>query len=83
MKEQTKENLAKGLDIFEPPRFMSVTEAIKQLLEVEDARGEGVCTRDKWAIGLARVGQETQQYVTENDLLVMFSVFAVSTLPFP
>lgn len=34
VKEQSKENLAKGVEKYEPPRFMTINEAIKQLLEV-------------------------------------------------
>jgi len=64
VKEQSKENLARGIEVFEPPRFMSVNEGIAQLLEIEDKRGEGVVLRSHWAFGLARVGQDTQQIVS-------------------
>jgi hypothetical protein len=40
VKEQTPENLARDLKIYEPPRFMTVNEAIRQLLEIEDRRKE-------------------------------------------
>ncbi len=64
VKEQSKENLAKGIEIFEPPRFMTVNESIRQLLECEENKGEGICKPTAWAIGLARVGQETQRIVS-------------------
>ena len=38
VKEQSVENLLKGNKIFEPPRYMSVNQAIKQLLLVEEKR---------------------------------------------
>lgn len=40
VKEQSVENLLKGNKIFEPPRYMSVNQAIKQLLLVEEKRKE-------------------------------------------
>lgn len=64
VKEQSKENLAKGIEVFEPPRFMTVNESIRQLLECEENKGEGICKPSAWAIGLARVGQETQRIVS-------------------
>ena len=41
VKEQTIENLMRGRKIYEPPRYMSVAQAVSQLLEVEQKRGEG------------------------------------------
>lgn len=38
VKEQSEENLARGRKIYEPPRFMSVNQALEQLVEVIEAR---------------------------------------------
>jgi diphthine synthase len=40
-----------------PPRFMTVNEAVAQMLEVEARRGLGVCGPEARAVGMARVGQ--------------------------
>lgn len=53
-----------GRTRYEAPRFMSVNQAVAQLLEVEGKRRGGVCTRDSMAVGLARVGQDTQRIVS-------------------
>lgn len=53
-----------GRTRYDPPRFMTVNQAVAQLLEVEERRKEGVCGPDTVAIGLARVGQETQCIVS-------------------
>ncbi|RYH02048.1 hypothetical protein EON65_48095 [archaeon] len=37
--------------------------AIEQLLQVEEEKKEGVLSRDTLAVGMARLGQETQQIV--------------------
>lgn len=64
VKEQSEENMAKGLKIYEPPRFMTIKQCIEQLLEVEAKREEKVVSEDTLAIGMARVGQESQQIVS-------------------
>jgi diphthine synthase len=53
-----------GRVAFEPPRFMTVNTAVAQLLEVEERRAGGVCGPAALAIGLARVGQDTQTIVS-------------------
>ncbi|CBZ56178.1 putative diphthine synthase [Neospora caninum Liverpool] len=72
-KEQTVENMMRGRQIYEPPRFMSVQTAIRQLLEVEDKLGEKVCARDAKAFGLARIGAASQQ-ITSGTLEALLSV---------
>ena len=49
--------------MYEPPRFMSIRTAIEQLLEIEEARGEGAYAADTVCVGVARVGSDTQQIV--------------------
>ncbi|KAJ2693358.1 diphthine synthase [Coemansia spiralis] len=60
VREQTIENLMRGRQIFEPPRYMSVSLAAQQLLEVEASRSGGACTEDTLAVGVARVGSADQ-----------------------
>lgn len=64
VKEPDYEAMARGGKAkFLPPRFMTVNVAAKQLLEVEEARGKGVVTKDSMAVGMARLGQSTQRIV--------------------
>jgi len=64
VKEQSEENLARGRKIYEPPRYMSIPVAVKQLLEVESIRKEGILTGDRTlAIGMSRVGSADQNIV--------------------
>ncbi|KAJ3438083.1 diphthine synthase [Anaeramoeba flamelloides] len=60
VKEQSIENLLKRRKIYEPPRYMTVNQAIEQLFEVEEKKQKKICTPDTLAVGLARVGTETQ-----------------------
>ena len=72
VKEPDYDCLAKGKGIkYLPPRFMSVNIAIEQLLEIESIRNEGVLSGESKAVGMARLGQETQYmvYGTLNELL--------------
>jgi diphthine methyl ester synthase len=63
VKEQSLENMARGRKIFEPPRFMTVAQCASQLLEIEEVRGEGVCSGDRLGVGCARVGSQEQRFV--------------------
>ncbi|KAE9400669.1 Diphthine synthase [Gymnopus androsaceus JB14] len=59
VKEQSEENLARGRKIYEPPRYMTVPQAVSQLLEIESLRGEGVLDPEKTlAVAVGRVGGE-------------------------
>lgn len=60
VKEISDENLARGKKIYEPPRFMTVNEALEQLAECEEAEAGGVAKSDSLVIGLARVGAPDQ-----------------------
>ncbi|KAL8275678.1 hypothetical protein Esti_000241 [Eimeria stiedai] len=64
VKEQTVENMMKGNNIFEPPRFMSVATAIKQLLEAEEEKKEDNGIANALAFGLARVGADDEAIVS-------------------
>jgi len=60
VKEQSVENLMRGRKVYEPPRFMTVSQALEQLREVEKNRGEGVAADSSLAIGIARLGRDDQ-----------------------
>ncbi len=56
--EPSKEDLLKGAEgKAVQPRFMTVNEALKILLEIEKRRNEGVLSPDTLAVGVARLGQ--------------------------
>lgn len=65
VKEQSIENLMKGRQIYEPPRYMTVSQAACQLLEIVDRkRNEGetpAFTENTICVGLSRVGAEDQR----------------------
>lgn len=64
VKEQSRENMAKGNKDYLPPRYMTVNQCIEQLLEVEEKKQGGAYSKDTICVGLSRVGQETQQIVS-------------------
>ncbi|GFS25495.1 diphthine methyl ester synthase-like [Elysia marginata] len=66
MKEQTIENLMKGRPIYEPPRFLSASQACKQLLEIvqqrdKDKTTDSDLTPDTVCVAVARVGASDQK----------------------
>lgn len=61
VKEQSYENMARGRRVYEPPRYMTVAQCASQMLEIEEARSEGVYTADSLAVGVARVGADDQR----------------------
>ncbi|AAZ11055.1 diphthine synthase, putative [Trypanosoma equiperdum] len=65
VKEISDENLARGRKVYEPPRYMKISEAIDQILAVEKRKGRGAVAVDggTLAVGMARVGSATQQVV--------------------
>eukprot|EP00398_MALV-I-01_sp_L67-1_P000110 gene110-992_t len=63
VKEQTEENMMLGRDIYEPPRFMTVAQALDQLFELEDEQQKKVLLADTSVVGVARVGQKDQKIV--------------------
>ncbi|XP_055322641.1 diphthine methyl ester synthase [Sitodiplosis mosellana] len=82
VKEPTLESLTRKKREYQPPRFMSVSEASQQLLEIlKKRRAEGIpnadlaYTENSLFVGLARVGHDTQaikacslQKMAETDL---------------
>ena len=63
VKEQSLENLARGRKIYEPPRYMTVAQCARQMLETEEFRNDGVCGPQSLAIGVARIGAVDQKLV--------------------
>lgn len=64
MAEPSLANLAKGVSINEPPRFMKVGQIIQQLLDIERERSQGIFSADTLCVGCARLGCDTQQVVS-------------------
>jgi len=60
VKEQTIENLMKGNKKFEPPRFMTVSQAAQQLMEIVESKST-VLQGDTLCVGVARVGWPDQK----------------------
>lgn len=64
VKEQTIENMMRGKKIYEPPRFMTVSQASEQLLQIIKRRreeGEELgMTEDTVCVGVARLGSDDQ-----------------------
>jgi len=63
VKEQTIENLMRGRKIYEPPRYMTVKQALDQLRAIEKDRGEGIAADTTEVVGVARLGREDQAVV--------------------
>ncbi|KAI3368394.1 hypothetical protein L3Q82_008100 [Scortum barcoo] len=64
VKEQSVENMMRGRKIYEPPRFMTVSQAADQLIQIVQRRREegaelGV-TEDTVCVGVARLGADDQ-----------------------
>ncbi|KAH8739426.1 tetrapyrrole methylase [Cryptosporidium ryanae] len=64
VKEQTIENMMKNKPIFEPPRFMTVNQAISQILSVGEKDKSSLLSQDSLGFGVARIGSEDQMVVS-------------------
>ncbi|EXJ57344.1 diphthine synthase [Cladophialophora yegresii CBS 114405] len=62
VKEQSLENMARGRKIYEPPRYMTVSQCAQQMLEIEQEKQENVYSENSLAIGCARVGADDQKF---------------------
>uniref|UniRef100_A0A7R9ZY50 diphthine methyl ester synthase n=1 Tax=Pyrodinium bahamense TaxID=73915 RepID=A0A7R9ZY50_9DINO len=60
VKEQSIENLMRGRKVYEPPRYMTVAQALEQLTEIEKQRLEGIAAPGTLVVGVARLGREDQ-----------------------
>lgn len=64
MKEQTTENLMKGNNIFEPPRWMTVQDCCQQFLEIlemDEKYKNCTITPDTIVVGVSKVGSDKQK----------------------
>jgi len=61
VKELTTRALCRGIEEYEPPRFMTAATAARQMLEVEEARGEGVYGPDTMCVAVARIGHDDEK----------------------
>lgn len=69
VKEQSEENLARGRKIYEPPRFMSISTAVSQILETEANRKSCILSsKETLAIALSRVGGGNDQQIVAGTL---------------
>lgn len=75
VKEQSLENLMKGRQVYDPPRYMTIAQCARQMLEIEEARAEHVYGPKSLAVGIARLGSDDEKTVagtleelTEADL---------------
>lgn len=62
VKEQSIENMARGRLIYEPPRYMSISQCCEQLLEIEETRGGKAYTPDTPAVAISRLGSSSQTF---------------------
>ena len=62
VKEQSIENMARGRLIYEPPRYMNIETAARQLLEVEELRNQQAYTPDTPCVGISRLGSPQQSF---------------------
>ncbi|AET38427.1 diphthine synthase Ecym_2725 [Eremothecium cymbalariae DBVPG len=61
VKEQNYENMARGRLIYEPPRYMSISQCCEQLLEVDESKGTKAYTADTPCVAISRLGCPTQR----------------------
>ena len=62
VKEQSIENMARGRLIYEPPRYMSISQCCEQLLEIEETKGSKAYTPDTPVVAISRLGSATQSF---------------------
>ena len=65
VKEISEENLARGKKIYEKPRFMTVNQALEELLEASEKsevipENKGLINENNLCYGVARIGSDTQ-----------------------
>lgn len=66
VKEPSLESLARGKKVYEPARFMTISDAIDQLLLIDSQLEIGELNASSKAVGLARVGQKDQMIVYDT-----------------
>ena len=66
VKEQSEEDLIKGRMVFQPPRFMTVNVAARQLLEAENEKKGNILNGQTYVFACMRLGGETQAIVVKS-----------------
>lgn len=66
VKEPSLESLARGKKKYEPPRYMTVNQAVDQLLQIDTILATNELSEHTKAVGLARVGQPDQLIVYDT-----------------
>jgi diphthine synthase len=71
VKEPSRENILKGINKPEKPRFMSVNKALDILLRLEKNGKKEILSEETFAIGIARLGSDSQtiKYGKIKDLI--------------
>lgn len=62
VREPDFKQLMTGRLVYEPPRYMSVSQCCKELLEVEEKRKEGAYTPDTPCVAVSRLGGSDQAF---------------------
>lgn len=63
VKEPGLESLARGKKIYEPPRYMTINQAAKQLIEIDQMLEIGELDAQSMAVAVVRMGQKDQNIV--------------------
>lgn len=63
VKEPSLESLARGKKVFEPPRYMTINQAVDQLLAIDTQLQANHLDETTMAVGVARIGQPDQKIV--------------------
>ena len=63
VKEPSLESLARGKKVYEPPRYMTIAQAVDQLLTIDEQLNSNHLSSETMAVGVARVGQPHQKIV--------------------
>merc|ERR1712127_1056479 len=68
VKEKSVENLIRGREIYEPPRYQTISQACSQLVEIiDEEEAPAPCvTVDTICVGLARVGRDDQSICVDT-----------------
>lgn len=66
VKEPSLDSLARGKKSYEPPRYMSIKEAVEQLLLMDKMLSMNELNLDSMAVGVARIGQPGQLIVYDS-----------------
>lgn len=63
VKEPSLDSLARGKKVYEPPRYMTVNQAVEQLLEIDRTLALDELHEQSMAVAVVRLGQKDQQIV--------------------